>query len=122
MINFFKNIFFRNQVSEYGVCSICDGKFKDSQLSTVDELAFCSEHRIIFDSTNWVMVQTVTSDPSDPSKALKLQEIKHELSLKDISSYIRVSYLESNDNILSQFSLYITKSYIDEYTIHYLST
>jgi hypothetical protein len=115
MISFFKKLFFKNQTSSIGICSICGKEFKDSALELHNTLAFCSTDYSVFKNNDWTVIIDVKSDPNNPQAALHTQNIKDILQNHNIPSFITVSY-ESNDAVIfSRFNLSIPKLQVSKY-------
>jgi hypothetical protein len=115
MISLFKKLFFKNDISSKGICSICGKEFKDSELHLHNTLAFCSNDLKEFKSNEWVVVIDTKSDPENPEAALYTQNIKDLLLKKSISSFITVSYESKDDIIFSIFKLSIPQDKLSEF-------
>lgn len=105
-----KYIYKRQKISSIGICSICNKEFQDKDLKIVEDLALCQKDFTTFKERSWVLYETVFSDPSNPEKALYINDLKEQLASQGIKSYIKSSYThDSTNNIITKFDLYKIK-------------
>lgn len=107
MIKLLKRLLSENTRAEQGVCSICDQVFPDTNLTPIDELAFCPEHLEVYQVNTWKEFDCAHSNPENPEAALAMQNKKDELARKGVLSFIKTNYEhdDSSDEIITEFKL-----------------
>ncbi len=113
MIKLLKKLLSHTNRSLYGVCSICDKKYLDSKLTTIEDLSLCPADLIIYQNHKWESIYAVESDPENPENALAVQNIKDELKKISIPSFIQTTYTEANGQVISHFNLLVPQDKID---------
>jgi len=90
-----------------GVCAICDEVFPDENLDPIEDLFLCKEHFKVYQENKWIQVKTVESSARDPEQSLYIQDLKDELKMKGIPSYIQTHYRHNGSEIVSIFKMFV---------------
>ncbi len=89
----------------YSLCSACHEKFLDNELLEFDDLPFCKKHFEELKKSKLTTVKSITTSPSRPDLSVGLHEEQLSLIKKDIISYIKMSYIQRGDEILTKMDL-----------------
>lgn len=89
----------------YSLCSACHEKFEDNKLLEFDDLPFCKIHYDQLKASNLKVIKSITTSPSRPDLSVGLHEEQLSLINKGIISYIKMSYTQRGDEILTKMDL-----------------
>lgn len=89
----------------YSLCSACHEKFKDNELLEFDDLPFCKEHYEELNKSELKVIKSITTSPSRPDLSVGLHEEQLSLIKKGIISYIKMSYTQRGNEILTNMDL-----------------
>lgn len=102
-------IYYKKKLSNLSYCCICEQVFKENQIFNRQELTFCKEHIVDFDNNEWKIYQSVCASSKNSIDAMKIYDLKQQLSLDGKLCFIKTSYEEIDQEIHSKFDLYIIK-------------
>lgn len=89
----------------FSLCSACHEKFNDSDLLEFDNLPFCKDHHNALKSSELKTIESVTTSPSRPDLSVALHDKQVALIKKGTISYIKMSYTQKGDEILTKMDL-----------------
>lgn len=93
----------------FSLCSCCHQEFNDSELYDFDDLPFCKIHFELLNRANLIITETVITSPDRPDLSVALHEKQVSLIKRNILSYIKMNYIEKNNEILTKMDLYQIK-------------
>ena len=88
---------------------MCENVFSDKDIFNEGELTFCEDDLEIFNNNNWIVIKSARSTNERPSDALKIYQLKHELSNSGNKCFIKTSYDYIDTEVVSTFELFSIK-------------
>lgn len=89
----------------FSLCSACHLKFKDSDLLEYDSLPFCKVHYSALQASKLKVIDTITTSPTRPDLSVAFHNKQLALIKKGTICYIKMSYSQSGDQILTKMDL-----------------
>ena len=97
------------KISSTGICQICDQTFEDTSLFEDDGLSFCANHFSHYKNNKWELVETVECSPGNEKDSVLLYEKKQKLYSLGELGFLRSSYKQVNEKIITTLDLYTIK-------------
>jgi hypothetical protein len=99
----------KQQVSNLGICSICHNTFQDNLIKEQDSLSFCFDHFQSYRDNTWVLVESVECSVGNEKESVDLFEKQRTLYHQGVMGYLKPSYMQSGDIIITVLDYYQIK-------------
>lgn len=99
--------FKKKKISQLSCCCICEEVFEDKNIFNANELTFCKKHFDFFNSHHWTIHTSLNASSDNSENAMTIYELKHQLQKNGEDCFIKTSYQEKGNQIISRFDLYV---------------
>ncbi len=101
----------KNQkISSKSICVICNEIFEEDSIIESDGLSFCQAHFKDYKSSEWVIIDSCECSPGQEEQSVELYHKKIKYYEEGHLGFLRPSYKEVNNKIITTLDYYQKKS------------